>query len=87
MGAMDVVPTNTGGVAIMAQAAHPYSAALMADFLLGSEGAKILGDLEYGSPLKPVSFKHWYPEAGMSMAQYAKAMERWDKMLREIGRK
>jgi len=37
----------------LAQAAHPYSAALMADFLLGPEGAKILGDLEYGSPLKP----------------------------------
>lgn len=84
---MDVVPTNTGGVAIIAQASHPYAAALMADFLLGPEGAKILGELEYGSPLKPVSFKQWYPEAGMSMAQYDKAMERWDKMLRDIGRK
>jgi hypothetical protein len=52
-----------------------------------SLSVKILGDLEYGSPLKPVSFKHWYPEAGMPMAQYDKAMERWDKMLREIGRK
>jgi len=40
MGAMDVVPTNTGGVAIMAQAAHPYSAALMADFLLVPKAQK-----------------------------------------------
>jgi ABC-type Fe3+ transport system substrate-binding protein len=59
----------------LAQAAHPYSAALMADFLLGPEGTKILGDLEYGSPLKPVSFKNWYPETGMSMASTTK---RWN---------
>jgi len=42
--------------------------------------------LDYGSPLKPVSYKLWYPEAGMSTTQYDKAMERWDKLLREIGR-
>ena len=84
---MDVVPTNTGGVAIIAHAAHPHAAALMADFLLSPEGAKILGDLEYGSPLKPTKYKLWYPEAGMSMDQYDKAMERWDKLLRELGRK
>jgi iron(III) transport system substrate-binding protein len=84
---MDVVPTNTGGVALMAQAPHPYAAALMADFLLSPEGAKILGDLEYGSPLKQTGYKLLYPEAGMSMAQYDKAMERWDKLLRELGRR
>jgi len=50
---MDVVPTNTGGVALMAQAARPHAAVLMADFLLSPDGAKILGDLNYGGPLKP----------------------------------
>lgn len=84
---MDVVPTNTGGVSIIAQAPHPHAAVLMADFLLSPEGAKILGDLDYGSPLKPVSYKLWYPEAGMSTTQYDKAMEQWEKLLREIGRK
>jgi iron(III) transport system substrate-binding protein len=84
---MDVVPTNTGGVAIVEQAARPYAAVLMADFLLSPEGAKILSDLEYGSPLKPVNYKLWYPEAGMSTAQYDKTMERWQKLLQEIGRK
>jgi hypothetical protein len=59
----------------------------MADFLLSPEGAKILSDLEYGSPLKPVSYKLWYPESGMTTAQYEKAMERWQKLLQEIGRK
>jgi iron(III) transport system substrate-binding protein len=84
---MDVVPTNTGGVAIVAQAARPHAAVLMADFLLSPEGAKILSDLEYGSPLKPVSYKLWYPESGMTTAQYEKSMERWQKLLQEIGRK
>ncbi len=37
---MDVVPTNTGGVAITAQAARPHAAVLMADFLLSPEGGK-----------------------------------------------
>jgi iron(III) transport system substrate-binding protein len=84
---MDIVPTNTGGVAVLARAPRPHAALLMADFLLGPDGAKILGDLQYGSPLVPVSFKRWYPEAGMSLAQYEKAMEQWQKLLQEIGRK
>ena len=84
---MDVVPTNTGGVAIMNGSARPHAAVLMADFLLSPEGAKILGDLQYGSPLRSSGYKLWYPEAGMSTAQYEKAMERWEKLLREIGRK
>ena len=84
---MDVAPTNTGGVAIIAQARNPHAATLMADFLLSPEGAKILSDLDYGSPLKPVSFKLCYPEGGMSTAQYDKTMQRWEKLLRDLGRK
>jgi len=85
--AMEVVPTNAGGVSLVAQAPHPHAAVLLTDFLLGPEAAKILGDLEYGSVFKPVSFKLWYPETGLSTAQYDKAAERWDKLLREIGKK
>jgi ABC-type Fe3+ transport system substrate-binding protein len=84
---MEVVPTNAGGVSLVAQAPHPHAAVLLADFLLGPEGQKILGDLEYGSPFRPVSYKLWCPESGMSTAQYDKAAERWEKLLREIGRK
>jgi len=84
---MEIVPTNAGGVALVTQAPHPHASALLADFLLSAEAAKILGDLDYGSPFKPVSFKLWYPETGMSTEQYDKAAERWDKLLREIGRK
>lgn len=85
--AMEVVPTNAGGVVLVAQAPHSHAAVLLTDFLLGPEAAKILGDLEYGSVFKPVSYKLWYPEAGMSTAQYDKAAERWEKLLREIGKK
>ena len=84
---MEIVPANAGGVALVAQAPHPHAAALLADFLLSAEAAKILGDLDYGSPFKPVSFKLWYPESGLSTEQYDKAAEKWDKLLREIGRK
>jgi ABC-type Fe3+ transport system substrate-binding protein len=84
---MEVVPTNAGGVALVAQAPHPHAAALLADFLFSPEAQKILAELEYGSPFRPVSFKLWYPESGMSTAQYDKEVSRWEKLLREIGRK
>ena len=85
--AMEVVPTNAGGVSLVAQAPHPHAAVLLSDYLLGPEAAKILGDLEYGSVFKPVPYKLWYPETGLSTAQYDKAAERWEKLLREIGKK
>jgi len=84
---MEVVPTNAGAVALVAQAPHPYGAVLLVDFLFSAEAQKILGDLEYGSPFRPVGFKLWYPEAGMSTAQYDKESSRWEKLLLEIGRK
>ena len=85
--AMEVVPTNAGGVALVAQAPHPHAAALLADFLFSPEAQKILADLEYGSPFRPVSYQLWYPESGMSTSQYDKESSRWEKLLREIGRK
>ncbi len=84
---MEVVATNAGGVSLVAQAPHPHAAVLLVDFLFSPEAQKILADLEYGSPFRPVSFKLWYPESGMSTAQYDKESERWEKLLREIGRK
>jgi ABC-type Fe3+ transport system substrate-binding protein len=84
---MEIVPTNAGGVSLVAQAPHSYAAVLLNDFLLGPEAAKILGALDYGSVFIPVGFKLWYPETGMSTAQYDKAAERWEKLLHDIGRK
>jgi iron(III) transport system substrate-binding protein len=84
---MEAVPTNAGATAVVYQAPHPHGALLMADFILSPEGQKILENLEFGSPSKNFGFKRWYPEGGLSTAQYDKAATSWQKALRELGRK
>ena len=49
---MDVVPSNSGSTAVSAQAPHPHAALLLADFILGEGGQKVLEQYEYGSPTK-----------------------------------
>lgn len=85
--AMEGVPTNAGGTAIVYQAPHPHGAVLLADFILSPEGQKILEDLQFGSPSKDFGFKRWYPEAGLNTDQYDRAATKWQKALREIGKK
>ena len=84
---MEGVPTNAGATAIIYQAPHPHAAMLMADFILGPDGQKILENLEFGSPSKDFGFKRWYPEAGLNTDQYDKEATKWQKALRELGRK
>jgi iron(III) transport system substrate-binding protein len=85
--AMEGVPTNAGATAIVYQAPHPHAAVLMADFILSPEGQKILEDLQFGSPSKDFGFKRWYPEAGLNTDQYDKEATKWQKVLRDVGRK
>lgn len=85
--AMEGVPTNAGATAIVYPAPHPHAAVLMADFILSPEGQKILEDLQFGSPSKDFGFKRWYPEAGLNTEQYDKEATKWQKVLREVGRK
>ena len=85
--AMEGVPTNAGATAIVYQAPHPHAAVLMADFILSPEGQKILEDLQFGSPSKDFGFKRWYPEAGLTTDQYDREATKWQKALRELGRK
>jgi iron(III) transport system substrate-binding protein len=84
---MDVVPSNSGSTAVSAQAPHPHAALLLADFILGPGGQKVLADYEYGSPLKEYGFKRWYPEQGLTTEQYEKLDERWNKELRALMRR
>ncbi|HEU4340895.1 MAG TPA: extracellular solute-binding protein [Candidatus Binatia bacterium] len=84
---MDVVPTNAGGVALPANAPHPHGALLFADYLLSPEGQKLLGKFGLDSAVNKPEFKRWYPEKGMNVEQYEKENGKWDKLLREIGRK
>ena len=84
---MEVVPTNAGGAAIAAQAPHPHAAVLLLDFILSPGGQKVLEKFEYGSASNDYGFKRWYPEQGLTTEQYERENTRWDKLLRELGRK
>jgi iron(III) transport system substrate-binding protein len=84
---MDLVPSNAGGVAVPANPPHPHAALLFGDFLLSPEGQKFLGKYGLDSALNKPSFKRYYAEAGLTVEKYEKEAERWEKLLREIGRK
>jgi iron(III) transport system substrate-binding protein len=84
---LDVVPTNAGGVAVPANVPHPYGALLFADYLLSPEGQKLLGKFGLDSAMNQPAFKRWYAEAGKTVDQYDKENEKWEKLLRDIGKK
>lgn len=81
---MDVVPSNSGSTAVIASAPHPHAALLLADFILGEGGQKVLEHYEYGNPSKEYGFKRWYPEQGLSAEQIDKLEGKWRATLREI---
>ena len=84
---MDVVPANSGSTAVVAKAPHPHAALLLADFILGEGGQKVLEQYEYGNPTKDYGFKRWYPEQGLSAEQIDKLEERWRSTLRDLTRR
>jgi iron(III) transport system substrate-binding protein len=85
--AMDLVPTNAGGVALPANAPHPYASLLFGDFLLSADGQKFLGKYGLDSAMNKPAFKRFYAEAGMTAEQYERENEKWEKLLKEIGKK
>lgn len=84
---MEIVPASAGSAGLSAQAPHPHAAVLFVDFLFGPEGQKILENFEYGSAAKDYGFKRWYVERGYTLDQLEKDSTRWDKLLRDLGRK
>jgi iron(III) transport system substrate-binding protein len=84
---MDLVPANAGGVALPANAPHPHAALLFNDFLLSSEGQKFLGKFGLDSAVNKPGFKRFYAEAGMTAEKYEKEVEKWEKLLKEIGKR
>jgi iron(III) transport system substrate-binding protein len=86
--ALDLSPTNAGGVALPAGAHNPYAALLFADFLLSPEGQKIFEEkFRFATSTKNYGFKRWYPEKGMTLDQYEKAEDHWKKLLRDLSRR
>jgi iron(III) transport system substrate-binding protein len=84
---MDIVPASAGSAGLSSYAPHPHAAVLFIDFLFSPDGQKILESYEYGSATKEYGFKRWYIEKGMSIQQLERESDRWEKWLRELGRK
>ena len=85
---MDLVPAISGGVALFSHAQHPYGAFLLVDFLLSPEGQKMLIEtFKHGSATKDYGFKRWYPEEGLTTAQYDQTMDKWQKLVAEFMRR
>ncbi len=84
---MDVVPANSGSTAVLAKAPHPNAALLLADFILGPGGQKVLEEYEYGNPSKDYGFKRWYPEQGMSAEQIDALESKWRTIMRDLTRR
>jgi len=84
---MDIVPASAGSAGLSVQAPHPYAAVLFVDFLFSPDGQKILQAYDYGSPAKEYGFKRWYPEKGVTIQQLEKDSDRWERGLRDLGRR
>lgn len=80
---MEIVPTNTGGVALATQPPHPFAAMLLVDFLL-VDAVKILEKFQYGHPSVDYGFKRWYQDQGRSIEQLEKDAAKWEKIAKEI---
>jgi ABC-type Fe3+ transport system substrate-binding protein len=66
----------------------PHAALLFVDFLISPDGQKMFAEkLFYGSAAKDYGFERWYPEKGLSTAEYQERADQWLKLLREITRK
>ena len=85
---MDLVAAISGGVAVFSHAQRPYGALLLIDFFLSPDGQKMLIEtFKHGSPLKDYGFKRWYPEEGLTTAQYDQVMDKWQKLVSEFARR
>jgi iron(III) transport system substrate-binding protein len=84
---LDLVPTNTGAVALAVQPPHPYAATLLLEFLLSTEARKLLEKYQYGHPSNQLPFKRWHPGFGRSLEQFEKDSEKWEKLAREISQR
>ena len=84
---MDIVPSSAGSAALSSQAPHPYAAVLFVDFLFSPDGQKILESFDYGSPAKEYGFKRWYAEKGMTIQTLEKELDKWERGLRDLGRR
>ena len=84
---LELVPTNSGCVALAAQPPHPHAAALFVDFLLSPGARKILEKFQYGHPSSEMPFKRWHRGFGRSLEQFERDSEHWERLAKEISQR
>jgi iron(III) transport system substrate-binding protein len=84
---LELVPTNSGCVALAAQPPHPHAAALFVDFLLSPSVRKVLEKFQYGHPSNEMPFKRWHPGFGRSLEQFERDSEHWERLAKEISQR
>ena len=85
---MEAVPTNAGATAIIYQAPHPHAAVLMADFILSPRRTKNPGGFAIRQPGKRFRLQALVSgRRDSTRTQYDKEATKWQKVLRELGRK
>jgi len=85
---LDLTVANAGGIALPAHSNRPHAALLFLDFMISPEGQKILEEkFRYASSTKQYPFKRWYPEKGLTTAQFEKEFNKWQKLVRQIARR
>jgi iron(III) transport system substrate-binding protein len=85
---LDLTVANAGGAALPAHSNHPHAALLFIDFMISPDGQKILEEkFRYASSTKKYPFKRWYPEKGLTIAQFEKQFNKWQKLVRQIARR
>jgi iron(III) transport system substrate-binding protein len=77
---LDPVVVNVGQAGFAAKATHPAAGLLFLDFLLGTEGQRILRANGYTTADQKVAFPIWIPEAGKTADQVDKDAQRWDQL-------
>ena len=81
---LEPVTANVGYAGVFAKAAHPCSAMLFLDMLLGSEGGGVYESLEYPRPNDDLGFASWVPdETFKTTDDYNEAFNTWRSLYEE----
>jgi len=85
---LDLTVANAGGIALPAHSNRPHAALLFIDFMISPEGQTLLEEkFRYASSTKKYPFKRWYPEKGLTTAQYEKQFKHWQQLVRQMSRR
>lgn len=80
---LEPVTANVGDMMVAAKPPHPAAAMLFTDFLLGSDGQKLLADFGYGNPTRIEAFKTWVPETGLDAKGYDAQYKTWQQLFKQ----